>query len=106
LRERGFNQSVEIARVVGRRIGRPWASHGLQRARETSPQPGLSRRERRANLDSAFRCSLALRGRHVAIVDDVVTTGATAEALSAVLYGAGASRVDVWAVARALPPGS
>lgn len=101
LRARGFNQSLEIARIVGRRIGVPHAVRGLEKVRETLPQQGLGRRARRRNLRDAFRCSLDLRGRHVAIVDDVLTTGATAAAIAAELRRAGAVRVDVWTVAQA-----
>jgi ComF family protein len=101
LRARGFNQSLEIARIVGRRIGVPHAVRGLEKVRETLPQQGLGRRARRRNLRDAFRCSLDLGGRHVVIVDDVLTTGATAAAIAAELRRAGAARVDVWTVAQA-----
>ena len=100
LRERGFNQAVVIAQVLGRRFGiRHWPA-ALAKVRETSPQPGLGRRQRAANLAGAFRCDARLAGEHVAIVDDVMTTGATADALACVLKEAGAARVTVWAVAR------
>jgi ComF family protein len=104
LRERGFNQAVEIAKLVGGKLGVRCALGGLAKVRETSPQPGLGRAQRRANLRRAFRCELALQGRHVALVDDVVTTGATADALSRVLKAAGADTVSVWAVARTPDP--
>jgi len=101
---RGFNQAIEIAKVVGHGLGVPCAVAALAKARETSPQPGLGRRERRANLDRAFRCHRAFRGEHVAVVDDVVTTGATAEAIARTLKDAGAGCVSVWAVARTPDP--
>lgn len=104
LRERGFNQSLEIARIVGRRLGIPWAPHALVKVRETAPQQGLGRRARRRNLRGAFRCAQDLRGRHVAVVDDVYTTGATAAELTRVLRSAGALQVSVWTVARAARP--
>ena len=104
--ERGFNQSVEIARVVGRELGLRHAPRALRKVRETAPQHGLGRRERKANLRGAFRCERPLRGLRVAIVDDVITTGATADALAAVLRGSGARDVVVWALARAPRPGS
>ncbi len=106
LRERGFNQALEIAKVVGRRLGVRCDLSGLVKVRETSPQPGLGRARRRANLRRAFRCDLALEGRNVALVDDVMTTGATADALARVLKAAGAARVSVWAVARTPDPAS
>lgn len=101
MRERGFNQSLEIARVVGRRIGVPRAVRGIEKVRETLPQQGLGRRARRRNLHGAFRCDLDLRGKRVALIDDVLTTGATAAELAAELRRAGAIAIDVWAVAHA-----
>lgn len=106
LRARGFNQAHELAKVVGRALGVPVARRGLGRRRETTPQPGLGRAERRANLAGAFECRLDLRGRRVAIVDDVLTTGATAAELDETLRRCGASAVDVWVVARTPEPGS
>jgi len=105
LRERGFNQSIEIARAVGRELGVPHAPHAVRKVRDTPAQQGLGRRARQANLRNAFRCDLSFAGRRVAIVDDVLTTGATARALSQVLHRAGASQVFVWTVARAPRPG-
>jgi ComF family protein len=104
LRRRGFNQALEIAKTMGRRLGVPVALRGLRKLRDTDPQPGLSRRERRANLRGAFGCDLALSDAHVALVDDVVTTGATADAVARALKAAGAARVSVWAVARTPDP--
>jgi ComF family protein len=100
LRERGFNQALEIAKVVARRVHARCDIDGLVKARETAPQPGLSRRERRANLRDAFRCRRDVDGLHVAVVDDVMTTGATLDAVSSVLKRAGAARVSAWCVAR------
>ena len=105
LRERGFNQSLEIARVVGSRLGVPRVLRGVRKVRETPPQQGLGRRERRRNVRDAFRCSLPLAGRRVAIVDDVITTGATVGALARELRRAGARDVVVWTLARAPAPG-
>ena len=100
LRERGFNPALEIAKATARRLRRPYAIGGLVRTRETSPQPGLGRDARRRNLAGAFACGLDLRGLHVALVDDVLTTGATVEAAAAALKHAGAERVVAWIVAR------
>jgi ComF family protein len=102
LRERGFNQALELAKVVARTLDIPSAARGLARVRETDPQPGLNRRERARNLRGAFRCDARVEGLHVAIVDDVLTTGATAQELARVLEAAGAARVSVWAAARTL----
>jgi ComF family protein len=106
LRERGFNQALEIAKVAGRHLGIAIDRHALARLRETPPQPGLRGRERRENLRAAFACTRALDGRHVALVDDVMTTGATAESIARALKAAGASRVSVWTVARTPAPGA
>jgi len=105
LRERGFNQALEIARTVGRRLGVPVDARAVARRRDTPPQASLDRRARVANLRGAFACGADVRGRHVAIVDDVLTTGATADAIARVLKAAGAERVSAWAVARAPDPG-
>jgi ComF family protein len=106
LRERGFNQAVEIARVVARSRNVPLALQAARRMRQTEPQSriqGVS--ARRANLRGAFRVDGGVRGLHVAILDDVVTTGATVAELSRELLRAGARRVDVWTCCRAAPPG-
>ncbi len=104
LRTRGFNQALEIAKVVGREAGVPVDIAGLARIRDTRPQPGLGARARRRNLQGAFKCRLRFAGEHVGVVDDVLTTGATADAMARVLKEAGAGRVSVWAVARAAAP--
>ncbi|HUQ29163.1 MAG TPA: ComF family protein [Usitatibacter sp.] len=106
LRERGFNQAAQIARVVSRSLGVPVALRLVERVRDAPSQSGLGRRARRANLRGAFRCRAPLRGRRVVLVDDVITTGASADAVCAVLKRAGASRVDVWALARTPEPGA
>jgi ComF family protein len=100
LRQRGFNQALEIAKRVSRRVGARCDRSGLVKARETAPQPGLGRAARRANLRDAFRCDLDLAGLHVAIVDDVMTTGATMDAMATSLRKSGAARVSAWSVAR------
>jgi ComF family protein len=104
LRSRGFNPALEIAKAVARDLGVRCAIEGLERARDTAPQPGLGRRERERNLEGAMRCRLALDGLHVALVDDVMTTGATANAAAKVLKACGAARVSVWVAARTPEP--
>jgi len=104
LRGRGFNQSVELARHVGRRLGVPIAGDVLQKTRDTVPQQGLGRRARRRNLRGAFRCRARVDGLRIALVDDVYTTGATAREVAATLRGAGAREVVAWTVARAPGP--
>ena len=101
--ERGFNQSHEIARVVSRLLDLRLAGPGLRRIRGTAPQVGLSRQERAGNLSGAFAADSSLvAGRHVLLIDDVVTTGSTAIEAASTLRAAGAGPIAVWAVARAL----
>ena len=102
-RERGFNQAIEIARVVARRTTVPLSS-GLVRTGTGAAQVSLPWAQRRQNVRGAFACTRSFSGRHVAIVDDVMTTGATLEAAATALLRAGAARVDAWVVARTLPP--
>lgn len=97
---RGFNQAREIARPVARRLGVPLLG-GVRRVRATRPQPGLSQGERRRNMREAFVVRGRCRARHVLIVDDVITTGATIAQLARTVLDGGADRVSVLAVARA-----
>ena len=100
LRRRGFNQAIEIAKVLSSRLGPRLVPAAIAKVRETGAQHALDARARRANLRGAFACRLRLAGEAVAIVDDVVTTGATADAMACVLRQAGAGSLVVWAVAR------
>jgi ComF family protein len=105
LRERGFNQATALARHAGRWLGVPVETALLERPRATRPQTELSAQERHENMIGAFRVAAGRVGRvprHVALVDDVLTTGATAAAAVATLHAAGVERVEVWAVAQAL----
>lgn len=100
LRERGFNQALELARPLTRTLGVPLAAGLCRRCQATTPQTGLDARARRRNLKGAFEvCGTS--ARHVALVDDVMTTGSTVEALARALKRAGMGRVDVWLCARA-----
>ena len=101
LRERGFSQSAEITAWLSRATGIAMNTSVLARHPGYRPQAGLSRGERRRNLQGAFyiRDANGLPD-HVAVVDDVITTGATAEAMAACLRAAGVRRVDLWALAR------
>lgn len=101
LRERGYNQATEIARWAARSLELPLATEATTRLRDTADQTHLSAVQRRRNLHGAFRADARrLRGRHVAVIDDVMTTGASARALVAALRTAGAARVIVWCIAR------
>jgi ComF family protein len=106
LRERGFNQALAIARVAAQQLGVPFLARALRRRRDTPSQTGLDRHQRRANVRDAFGVSSArarerlLAAAHVAVVDDVCTTGSTLAETKSVLLAAGVARVDQWAVAR------
>jgi ComF family protein len=102
---RGFNQAELLARVLGRHTALPVLAKTLQRRRSTQAQAGLSDAERRANTEGAFtvpdKRRPDLSGKHVLLIDDVLTTGATLSAASRALRRAGARRVTVLTVARA-----
>lgn len=101
LAERGYNQALELARPLARRLGLTLAVDGLARIRATPRQAGLSARARRRNLRGAFAASAVVRGRRVLLVDDVMTTGATLRECARVLHRAGAREVGVVVLARA-----
>jgi ComF family protein len=97
LRDRGYNQSAEIARRLAQ--GAPLELFLCERSRDTAAQTGLPWSERRRNVRGAFRCARRVAGT-VAMVDDVMTTGATLDEMARVLKEAGAARVVNWVVAR------
>jgi ComF family protein len=101
LHERGYNQSLELARPIARYLGLRLDFNCLQRIRATAPQAGLAPAERRRNVRGAFAATPAVKKLKVAVVDDVMTTGHTANAVAQCLRKAGAREVHVWVVARA-----
>lgn len=101
LRERGFNQAVEIARPLAHALGLPLVLDGLTRRLDTVPQATLPWKERRRNVRHAFECAIDLTGKSVIVVDDVMTTGATLDEFARVLKDHGASTVINWVAARA-----
>ena len=102
-RQRGFNQAQEIARRLAR-LGSVPAVTGLVRTRDTPAQAALPWKERGRNVRNAFAALPAVAGRRIAIVDDVMTTGATLIAAASAARRAGARSVEVFVVARTLPP--
>jgi ComF family protein len=102
LLDRGFNQSVELARMLGKVIGLPPLLSGLRKTRETMAQSSLGRAERHRNVAGAFEAVASLSGQHVLLVDDVMTTGATLTACAKACLAAKARRVDIFFLGRAV----
>jgi ComF family protein len=104
LRWRGFNQAALLGNAIARQLERPLDAGSLVRVRETDPQTGKSMRERRSNIHNAFaiRRPARIANRRILLVDDVMTTGATVDECARALLEAGARRVDVLTLARAL----
>lgn len=102
LRARSFNQAHEIAAPIARAFGRPLLTAGFRRIVATRPQTELDRKARLLAPLGSFSVSRDLAGLGVAIVDDVVTTGATVNACAAAVRAQGAARVEVWSVARSV----
>jgi ComF family protein len=103
LRERGFNQAMEIARPLAAIAGAPLQPGWLERSTDTPALAGLALADRAKSVRGAFRCTAAVAGLSIAVVDDVMTSGATLEEVARTLKRAGAARVVNWVVARTLP---
>lgn len=105
LRERGFNQALELARPVARRWRLELAPNACRRTRATDGQPGLDSAQRRRNVLGAFAGHPMVRGRRVILLDDILTSGATVGSAARALLQAGAEEVTVWCIARVAAPG-
>ncbi len=103
MKERGFNQAQEIARPLARQFGLPFVPDACLRVFDSAPQASLPWKERQANIRNAFDCRIDLSGKTIAVVDDVMTTGATLNEFARVLKRHGAARVENWVAARTLP---
>jgi ComF family protein len=101
LRERGYNQALELARPVSRMLDIPLQYHEAVRIRATAAQSDLDLAGRKRNVHGAFALAQPLKAKHVAIMDDVITTGHTANELARCLRRGGVQTVEVWALARA-----
>ena len=101
---RRYNQSAELARAIARQTGLPMRPGALIRARATKPQVGLTAKQRALNVRGVFAVpaaqEIAIKGRRVLLIDDVLTTGATIDAASKTLIGAGATAVHVLTFSR------
>jgi len=102
LRQRGYNQALEMARPVAANLKLPLDFTSCRRQKMTTEQSGLNANSRISNIKNAFNIGANFQGKRVAIIDDVMTTGSTVNELSSQLKKAGAERVDVWVFARAV----
>lgn len=99
---RGYNPAGLLAQCLAHRLGLAFDAHALRRHRHTHVQRELKRKQRLANVRDAFTASESLAYRHIALIDDVHTSGATAEACQAALLRAGVEQVDIWVLAKNL----
>ena len=104
LLDRGYNQAFEIARILSSLLDIPLDNCSLIRIRHTESQSGLSASKREINILRAFAYDPALPYRHVAVVDDIVTTGSTANEITKTLHKVGVKNVEIWGLARVLGP--
>jgi len=103
LKERGFNQSLELARRIAHKLDVPLLPNACERVRDTPPQSALKWKERDRNVRRAFVCTQDFAGKHVALVDDVMTSGASLNELAQAVRRVGAKEISCWVVARTLP---
>jgi ComF family protein len=104
MRQRGFDQAHELSKDLGRLLQLPYLPTALERIVHTQAQSTLSRTARQRNLRHAFRLHAPLDYQHIALVDDVMTTGATFTAVATLCRQAGVQQIEVWAVSRTLAP--
>ncbi len=102
LQLRGFNQALEIAKIVGKQLSIPVDYTSVTRGKQSSVQKNLNKQQRSQNVDSAFILTKPISAKRVAIIDDVITTGATTKAIAYLLRENGIKDIQSWAVARTL----
>jgi ComF family protein len=103
LQRRGFNQAQLIAAPIAKSLDLPLLNSACHRLRDTPSQTSLPWKERSKNMRGAFACDMDLSGKHVALVDDVLTTGASMNALASTVKQRGAREISAWVIARSLP---
>jgi len=103
LRQRGFNQALEIARPISHGLRLPLLTQTIYRQHDTRPQSDQPASHRERNVRGAFRLQRPPGFQRIAIVDDVMTSGHTANEMAKILRGAGVEQIEVWCVARAWP---
>lgn len=101
MRERGFNQSLEMIKLVAKQHSIPVDNKNCWREKYARPQTGMNAKQRRQNIKGAFKFNNVNQCQHVLLFDDVITTGSTVTELTGVLKRQGVKRVDVWSLARA-----
>ena len=100
IRQRGFNQAAELAKRLGRKLNIPYDLSGCQKISNTAPQATLNAKLRRKNIRNTFKAN-SVDYKHITLIDDLLTTGSTANELARVLKQQGVTRVDLWCCARA-----
>jgi len=103
-RQRGFNQSLELAKALSRATGVRLSVDAVERVRDAVPQATLPWAERRRNVSGAFACGRDVNGLRIVVVDDVMTTGASLDEMARVLMAGGAASVENWVIARTPAP--
>ena len=101
-RQRGFNQTLEIAKIIAQELSIPIDNTCCLHIKNTPHQISLTGKQRHKNIKNAFQMVKTPKAKHIAILDDVMTTGATANELAKVIKATGVSRVDIWVCARAI----
>lgn len=99
---RGYNQTDLLARPLAHWIGCHYSNNTLRRIRATPPQQQLKATARRKNMQGIFRCMESVRGQHIALLDDVVTTGSTVNEIARLLWAEGIASLQVWCICRTL----
>lgn len=102
LKQRGYNQAIEIAKPVAKKFNIPLLKNSCIRTRHTKPQTELPAGQRKMNIKNAFEIKKSFTGLNIAIFDDVMTTGTTVNELSYCLKKAGAKNIDIWCCARTI----
>ena len=99
--QRGFNQSLEIGKVIAKELSIPIDNRHCLRIKDTPHQVSLSAKQRHKNIKNAFQVIAKPKAQHIAILDDVMTTSATANELAKALKSTGVNQIDIWVCARA-----
>lgn len=102
LAQRGYNQAIEIAKPIAKKLQLPLGRHYCQRTKATLAQANIDADQRKDNVKNAFTVKQQLPYQHIAILDDVYTTGCTVTALSKALFKAGIKKIDIWSIARSI----